>query len=129
MCTFTLLDIGKALRHRSDERCSTHAYAHAPVREHEDVTVLLNQGVHTDRELKVNWQVIIKNKKRENMHNDRRGKPADRNVHKRQQTTNYNKTVYVQRYNKCVNIPVMTGATGTETKCLQKRLEAVPGNH
>jgi len=63
------------------------------------------------------------------MHTDRRGKPADRNVHKRQQKTNYNKTVYVQRYNKCVNIPVITEATGTGTKCLQKHLEAVPGNH
>jgi hypothetical protein len=36
-----------------------------PVCEHEDVTVLWNQGVHTDREVTANRpDIIIKNKKR-----------------------------------------------------------------
>jgi len=55
--------------------------------------------------------------------------PADRNVHKRQQKTNCNTTVYVQRYYKCMIKPVIIGATGTVTKCLQEHLEAVTGNY
>ena len=39
-----------------------------------DVTVLWNQAVHTDREVTANRpDIIIKNKKRENMHTDRCG--------------------------------------------------------
>ena len=51
-------------------------YAHTPkpVYEQEDITALLNQAVHTDRECTVNRpDIIIKNKKRENMHADRCG--------------------------------------------------------
>ena len=45
-----------------------------PVYEEGDVTVLWNQAVHTDREVTVNRaDIIIKNKKRENMHTDRCG--------------------------------------------------------
>jgi len=45
-----------------------------PVYEEGDVTVLLNQAVHTDREVTANRpDIIIKNKKRENMHTDRFG--------------------------------------------------------
>ena len=37
-----------------------------------DVTVMWNQSVHTDREVTANkTDIIIKNKKRENMHTDR----------------------------------------------------------
>jgi hypothetical protein len=42
-------------------------YTHTPkpVREHEDVRVLWDQGVHTDREVTANRpDIIIKNKKR-----------------------------------------------------------------
>ena len=40
-----------------------------PVCEKGDVTVLWNQAVHTDREVTANrLDIIIKNKKRENMH-------------------------------------------------------------
>ena len=39
-----------------------------------DVAVLWNQAVHTDREVTANGpDIIIKNKKRENMHTDRCG--------------------------------------------------------
>jgi hypothetical protein len=42
-----------------------------PVYEQEDVTVLWNQAVHTDREVKANRpDIIINNKKIENMHAD-----------------------------------------------------------
>ena len=45
-----------------------------PVCEEGDVIVLWNQAVHTDREVKANRSdIIIKNKKRENMHTDRCG--------------------------------------------------------
>ena len=45
-----------------------------PVYEAEDVTVLWNQAVHTDREVTANRpDIIIKNKKTENMYTDRRG--------------------------------------------------------
>ena len=45
-----------------------------PVYEEGDVTVLCNQAVHTDREVTANrTDIIIKNKKRENMHTNRCG--------------------------------------------------------
>jgi len=45
-----------------------------PVFEEGDVTVLWNQAIHTDRKVRANRpDVIIKNKKRENMHTDRYG--------------------------------------------------------
>jgi len=45
-----------------------------PVCEEGDVTVLWNQAVHTDREVTANRpDIIIKNKKRENVHTDRCG--------------------------------------------------------
>jgi len=46
-----------------------------PVCEEGEVTALWNQAVHTDREVTENRpDIIIKNKKRENMHTDRCGK-------------------------------------------------------
>jgi len=45
-----------------------------PVCEEGDITVLWNQAVHTDREFTANRpDIIIKNKKEENMHTDRCG--------------------------------------------------------
>ena len=45
-----------------------------PVCEEGNVTVLWNQAVHTDREVTANRSdIIIENKKRENMHGDRCG--------------------------------------------------------
>ena len=51
-------------------------YTHMPnpVYEEGDVTVLWNEAVHTDREVTENRpDIIIKNKKREDMHTDRCG--------------------------------------------------------
>jgi len=46
------------------------------------VTVLWNQRVHTDTEVMANRQhIIIKNKKRENMHTDRCGKTSEQKCH------------------------------------------------
>jgi len=45
-----------------------------PLCEEGDVTVLWNQAVHTDRDDTANRpDIILKNKKRENMHTDRCG--------------------------------------------------------
>ena len=42
----------------------THTHTHKPVCEHEDVTVLWNQRVHTDTVVMANRQhIIVKNKK------------------------------------------------------------------
>jgi hypothetical protein len=59
-------------------------YTHTPkpVCECEDVTVFWNQGVHTDREVMANRpDIIIKNKKRENMHPDRCGNTSRQKCH------------------------------------------------
>jgi hypothetical protein len=40
--------------HRNDRQI---VHTHTPVCEHEDVTVLWNQGVHTDRELRQIGQI------------------------------------------------------------------------
>jgi len=48
-----------------------HTHTQASVYEEGDVTVLWNQAVHTDREVTANRpDIVIKNKKRENMHTD-----------------------------------------------------------
>jgi hypothetical protein len=50
----------------------THTHIHTSVYEQEDVRVLWYQAVHTEREVTANrTAILIKNKKRENMHTDR----------------------------------------------------------
>jgi hypothetical protein len=59
-------------------------YTHMPkpVYEEGDVTVLWNQAVHTDTEVTVNRpDIIIKNKKREDMHTDRCGNTRRQKCH------------------------------------------------
>ena len=52
-----------------------------PVYEEGDVTLLWNQAVHTDREVTANRpDIIIKNKKRENMHTGRCGNTRRREI-------------------------------------------------
>ena len=51
-----------------------HTQKTKPLCEHEDVTAVWNQRVHTDRKVAANRpDIIIKNKKRENIHTDRCG--------------------------------------------------------
>ena len=59
-----------------------HTHTHKPVREHEDVTMLWNQGVHTDREVTANRpDIIMKKQKRENMHTDRCVNTSEQKCH------------------------------------------------
>jgi hypothetical protein len=96
------------------------------------VTLLWNQGVHTDREVTANWpDIIIKNHKCTLID---MAIPAGRNV---TQMEAENKLKYkslcieIQRmWNmKCMIIPLITGATGTVTKGLKKNLEAIAVKH
>jgi hypothetical protein len=59
----------------------THTHTHKPVCEHEDVTVLWDQVVHTDTEVTANKpDIIIKNKKEKTHILIDVAIPADRNV-------------------------------------------------
>jgi len=105
------------------------------VYEERDVTVLRNQAVHTDREVKANRpDIIIKNKKRENMHtnrcgNTRRQKCCAKGTEKKLKYKSL--CIEIQRMwslNFTI-IPVIIGATRIVTRSLRKSLEAVPGKH
>jgi hypothetical protein len=51
-------------RTRAHTHTHTHTHTHKPVSEHEGVTELWNQGVHTDRKVTANRpDILIKNKK------------------------------------------------------------------
>ena len=72
VCAHLHYSIYKALGTEKTVKWYTHMPK--PVYEEGDVTVLWNQAVHTDREVTANRpHIIIKNKKRENMHIDRCG--------------------------------------------------------
>ena len=72
VCTHLHYSICKALGIETIDKW----YTHMPKQVHEEgnVTVLWNQAVHTDSELTANGlDIIIKNKKSENIHTDRCG--------------------------------------------------------
>jgi hypothetical protein len=104
-----------------------------PVRQHEDITVLWNQGVQTDREVLTNRPVIIiKNKKDKICLLIDVAIPSDRNViqEESEKELKYkNLSIEIQRMwnSKCFVIPVITGATGIVTRGLKKYLEIIPG--
>jgi hypothetical protein len=59
---------------------------------------------------------------------------ADRNVvQKEAETRIKHKRLYIEKQRmwnlKCMLIPIITGVTGTVTKCLRKNLESIPGKH
>ena len=99
-----------------------------PVYEEGDVTVVWNQAVHTDREVTANRpDIIIKNKKRENMHTDRcgntsrqkccakgSGKEVEIQKFMYRDTTNVEPEMY--------DLPVIIGATGIVSRNLRKTL-------
>jgi hypothetical protein len=67
VCTHLCYSIYKALGIETTSSWNTHTHTHMPkpVYEEGDVTVLWNQAVHTDREVKENRpDIIIKNKKK-----------------------------------------------------------------
>ena len=105
-----------------------------PVYEEEDVTVLWNQAVHTDREVTANRPDIIIKKKGKTYTLIDVAIPADRNVVQKEaeKKLKYKSLcIEIQRmWNlKCMIIPVIIGATGIVTRSLRKNLEAVQGKH
>jgi hypothetical protein len=102
---------------------------------YEDVTVLWNHAVHTDREVTANRpDIIIKNKKEKTCTLIDMAIPADRNVVQKEAEKKLKcKSLGIevqQMWNmKCTIIPVIIGATGIVMKNLRKSLEAMPGKH
>jgi hypothetical protein len=73
--------ICKALGIEMTDKWYTHTHTPKPVCEHEDMTVLWNQGVRTDREVTANKpDTVIKNKKEKTCIMIDVAIPADRNV-------------------------------------------------
>ena len=112
-------------------------YTHIPkpVCEDGDVTVLWNQAVHTDREVRANRpDIIIKNKKEKTCTLIDVAIPADRNVVQKEaeKKLKYN-SLCIERQRmwnlKCTIVQVIIGATGIVTRSLKKNLETVPGKH
>ena len=103
--------------------------------EEEDVTVLWNQAVHTDREVTANRRdIIIKNKKEKTCTLIDVAIPADRNVvqKKAEKKLKYKSLcIDIKRtWNlKCTIVPVIIEATGIVTRSLKKKLETIPGKH
>jgi len=65
LSTFALL-IVLSSRHRNDKWCT---YMPKPMYEQENITMLWNQAVNTDREVTANRpEIIIKNRKRKHAH-------------------------------------------------------------
>jgi hypothetical protein len=103
-------------------------YSHIPkpVCQHEDITVLWNQGVQTDREVLANRpDIIIKNKKDKICLLINVAIPSDRNVVQKESENKLkhkNLSIEIQRmWNmKCFVIPVIIGATGIITRGLKK---------
>ena len=123
-------------RHRND-RQKVHTHTPKPLCEHEDVTVLWNQWVDTDREVTPNRPDVVIKKKRE------REKTcilldvavlSDRNVTQKEaeKKLKYNSLcIEVQRmWNmKCMIILLLIEATAIVIKGLKKNLEVIPGQH
>jgi hypothetical protein len=72
-----------------------------PVCEHEDLTVLWNQGVHTDREVTANRPDIIIKNNRENMHTDRCGNTSRQKCHTKGSRKETKIQEFMYRYNEC----------------------------
>jgi hypothetical protein len=133
VCTHLHYSICKALGIETTENWYSHIPK--PVCRHEDITVLRNQGIQTDREVLANSpDIIIKNKKDKICLLIDITIPLDRNViHKEsEKKLKYeNLSIEIQRkWNmKCFVILVITGATGIVTKGLKKYLQTIPGQH
>jgi len=105
-----------------------------PVCEEGDVTVLWKQGVHTEREVKVNKpRKIIKKKKEKTCTLKYMAKPAHKFLSKRKGKKLNDKgfCIEIQRMwdLKYTILPVIIGATGIVTRSLRKNLESVPGKY
>jgi len=100
-----------------------------------DVTMLWNQAVHTEREVRANRpNIIIKNKKEKTCTLIDVAIPADRNVVQKEAEKELKYKclcIEIKRmWNlKCTIVLVITGATGIVTRSLRKNMETVPGKH
>lgn len=120
-----------------DNEMTDKWYLHMPkpVYEQEDITVLWNHAVCTDREVTTNRSdKIIQNKEKKTYLLIDVAVPADRNVVQKEveKMLKYKSlcTAIQQMLNlKCKIIPVITGATRIVTEDLRKNLEAIPGKH
>ena len=131
--TFALLNM-QSPRHWNDRQ---RVRLHTPkqVYEQEEVTLLRNKADHIDRKVTVNGHdIIITNKKRENMRTDRCGSAhRQKCVQKEAEKKLKYKClcIEIQRmwFLKCKIIPVIIRATGVVTKVWKKNSEAMLGNH
>jgi hypothetical protein len=106
-------------------------YAPKSVHEQEDVTVLWNPVVHTDREITTNKSDIIIKKKKKKMHAVRCGN-IYRHVVQKEAT---NKLKYMSLFMeiqrmwnlKCKTIPVIIGASGIVTTVSRNIFKAIEG--
>jgi hypothetical protein len=129
VCTHLHYSICKTLGTETTENWCSHIPK--PVCQHEDTTVLWNQGIQTDREVLANrTDILIKNMKNKICLLIDVAIPSDRNVIQKESENKLkykNVSIEIQRmWNmKCFVIPVNTGATGIVTKGLKK----TPGNN
>jgi hypothetical protein len=123
VCTHLHYSICKAL----DIETTENWYSHIPkpVCQHEDITLLWNQGVQIDREVLTNSpDIIIKNKKYKICLLIDVAIQSDKNVIQKESEKKLkykNLSIEIQRVwdMKCFVIPVITGATGIVTKGLK----------
>ena len=133
VCTHLHYSICKALGTETTDKWYTHMPK--PVCEEGDVTVLLNQAVHTDREVTANRpDIIMKNNKEKTRTLMHVGIPAHRNAVQKvaeKKLKNKSLCIEIQRmWNlKCTIVPVIIGTTGTVTRSLRKKFGTVPGKH
>jgi hypothetical protein len=126
-CTHLNYSICKTLGTETTE--NWYSYIPKLVCQHEDITVLWNQGVQTDREVLANRpNIIIKNKKDKICLLTDVAIPSDRNAiqkesKKKLKYKNLSKEIQRMWNMKCFVKPVITGATGIVTKGLKKYLE------
>jgi hypothetical protein len=133
VCTHLHYSICKTLGTETTENWYSHIPK--PVCQHEDITVLWNQGVQTDREVLENTpNIIIKNMKDKICLLIDVAIPSDRNVIQKESKKKLkyqNLSIEIQRmWNmKSFVIPVIIGTTGIVIKGLKKYLETIPGKH
>jgi hypothetical protein len=133
VCTHLHYSICKTLIIETTENWYSHISK--SVCQHEDITVLWNQGVQTDREVLANRpNIIIKNMRDKIFLLIDVAIPSDRNVMQKESENKLkykNLSIEIQRmWNmKCFVIPLIIGATGIVTKGLKIYLETIPGKH
>jgi hypothetical protein len=133
VCTHLHYSICKTLGIETTENWYSHIPK--PVCQHENITVLWNQGVQTDREVLANRpNIIIKNMKDKICLLIDVAIPLDRNIIQKDSKKKLkykNLSIEIQRmWNmKCSVIPVIIGATGIVTRGLKIYLKTIPGKH